>query len=837
MERSGSIVRSGLAVIVVAALTAGCTESAVTWRWATAGAARAPFVVSLTPATGSTAGGTTVQATAVSGVVALSAPALSVTVDGVPATGVQVLSVHTFEFVTPPRSVNRTGDVDVVVTLGATTSAAATFHYEAVAPTLTQVTPGSGPVTGGTPLTLRGTGFAPGTTVQVGSFAAGTVDVRSGTELTCVTSAGTLGLFAVTVTHPDAGSVTVSDAFEYTDADPTLTQVAPTTGSTLGGTTLTLTGANFVTTTTVEVDGVAAGTVDVVSATELTCVTASHAAGLVSVTVRNPSGGAATLVDAFEYVEPTPVLTLVSPTTGSTLGGTTLTLTGVDFVAGATVEVGGVAAGTVDVVSSSELTCVTTSGTAGRVSVTVRNPGGAAATLADAFEYLEPAPILTQVSPATGPVAGGTTLTLTGADFVVGATVDIGGVVAGTIDVVSSSELTCVTTGGTAGLASVTVHNPAGGTSTLPGAFEYAVGGAVELRETISLPDDVRQMYGAQDLDGDGLLDVVLLKGYGPISESIYERTGPGVAVARYSYSASEIIRARVADTDQDGIPELGLGERFAGRLAIVEATANDTYAVKVSQLLGATIQQVCAGDSDGDGTPEWLIPLDPSEVQRYEPTANDVWAPLSSVYGAGGQTSFVAAGDLDKDGTPELVFSDDGNSGSLGRLYVYEAGSLVYNDSTTNIFLLAVGDTDGDGLGEVIGQSPWNWSSGSVPCTLKILESTGSGNGFTSVLSVTQARPWRPLDVDGDGVLEFWCEVNDGPGTPAHFKLAKRTGSTLTEILDSGTLLQGYEGRPWNILATPDSNGDGRRELVVLNALTGATTAIRLHILETTLP
>src|ERR1700738_1522077 len=73
---------------------------------------------------------------------------------------------------------------------------------------------------------------------------------------------------------------------------------------------------------------------------------------------------------------PAPTLTSISPSSGTTSGGTAVTLAGINFVSGATVKFGGVAATSVSVVNSTTITAKTPPNPAGTVSVTVTNPDG-----------------------------------------------------------------------------------------------------------------------------------------------------------------------------------------------------------------------------------------------------------------------------------------------------------------------------------------------------------------------------------------------------------------------------------------------------------------------------
>jgi hypothetical protein len=150
---------------------------------------------------------------------------------------------------------------------------------------------------------------------------------------------------------------------------------------------VTLTGHNFAPGATVRFGGAAATSVLVVSATQITTKTPPHAQGGVNVTVTNPGGQSGTLANAFTFVVLAPVVTSISPNTGTTTGGTRVTLTGKNFVSGAKVTFGGPAATSVVVVSATQITANTPRHKPGRVDIVVTNPGGQRGMLAGAFTY------------------------------------------------------------------------------------------------------------------------------------------------------------------------------------------------------------------------------------------------------------------------------------------------------------------------------------------------------------------------------------------------------------------------------------------------------------------
>ena len=122
-------------------------------------------------------------------------------------------------------------------------------------------------------------------------------------------------------------------------------------GPVAGGTAVTITGTNFASGATVTFGGTAATSVIVTNSTTITATTPAHAAGAVAVTVTNSNGLSGTPGRRIHVHWP-PTVTRVSPSSGSTAGGTAVTITGTNFAVGATVTFGTSAASNVVVVSA-----------------------------------------------------------------------------------------------------------------------------------------------------------------------------------------------------------------------------------------------------------------------------------------------------------------------------------------------------------------------------------------------------------------------------------------------------------------------------------------------------
>jgi Glycosyl hydrolases family 16/IPT/TIG domain len=88
---------------------------------------------------------------------------------------------------------------------------------------------------------------------------------------------------------------------------------------------------------------------------------------------------------------PAPTVSGISPASGTTAGGTPVTITGTGFLAGATVAFGTTAATSVTVVSSSTITATPPAHAAGAVNVVVTNTDGQSGPLTNGYTYTTPA--------------------------------------------------------------------------------------------------------------------------------------------------------------------------------------------------------------------------------------------------------------------------------------------------------------------------------------------------------------------------------------------------------------------------------------------------------------
>lgn len=384
------------ACLFLGTLAAGCDEKYVPST--PTPPAAAPAITSIMPATGLTTGGTVVVITGTG-----FAEGATVTFGGTPSNNVMVVNSTS---ITASAPAHAEGSVDLVVTNadGQSGRLAGAFTFGRPSgpippvPVISAISPTSGPTTGGTSVTITGLRFTAGVAVLFGSAPATNVNVVSSTSITATTPPASAGIVNLVVRNAEGQTGILLNAFTYVvpaPAAPTVSGISPASGSTSGGTHVTIAGTGFTAGATVSFGGTAATGVTVASATSITATTPARTAGSVDLVVTNTDGQSGRLTGAFTYVAPPPVaptVTAIAPTSGSTAGGTNVTLTGTGFAAGAAVSFGGIAASSVAAGSSTSIMATTPAQGAGAVDVVVTNADGLSGRLTGGFTYVAPQP-------------------------------------------------------------------------------------------------------------------------------------------------------------------------------------------------------------------------------------------------------------------------------------------------------------------------------------------------------------------------------------------------------------------------------------------------------------
>jgi len=347
------------------------------------------------------------------------------------------------------------------------------------APTLIAISPQSGTIDGGTAVKLTGTSFVTGATVTFGSSAATGVDVIDASTITALTPAHSAGETQVTVTNPDKQSATLSGAltpltnpgFESGSANWVLL------GS--GGS------VNFGSNSANAHSGTGYAELSTAASEDHPVLYAADSSGSAEYFPVNPgdiitfggwgyhvsgNGKARWGLEVSDHNKENKIYYSAEPFNVKVS-------TWVNFQSSYTVPIG---------VSYVRFYCeagATTEPTVDRFDdayLQIDIPGAG-------FDYVAetaasgPPPTLSSITPQSGSIAGGTSVTLGGQNFLNGATVTFDGSAATGVQVVDSSTIMALTPPHGPGESNVTVTNPDGQSSTLIGNISPLLNPGFEL--------------------------------------------------------------------------------------------------------------------------------------------------------------------------------------------------------------------------------------------------------------------------------------------------------------------------------------------------------------------
>ncbi|MGX1761893.1 IPT/TIG domain-containing protein [Streptomyces lydicus] len=242
---------------------------------------------------------------------------------------------------------------------------------------------------------------------------------------------------------------------------PVVTSVSPAQGAPAGGTNVTLTGSGFTGATMVRF-GPNGTTFVIVSDTQITAKTPAGT-GTVQVTVTAPTG--TSTQNVFFTYAPAPVLTTLTPTSGPTAGGNVVTINGTGLSGASSVKFGG-SSGVIVTNTATQITVIAPAGGVGSVNVTVTTAGGTSNGLAYTYVAV-PAPVLSSLSPTSGPTAGGNVVTINGTNLSGASSVKFGSNAA-TVLTNTAGQITVIAPAGPPSSVNVTVTTAGGTSNPLP---------------------------------------------------------------------------------------------------------------------------------------------------------------------------------------------------------------------------------------------------------------------------------------------------------------------------------------------------------------------------------
>ncbi|MFH1529846.1 MAG: IPT/TIG domain-containing protein [Pseudomonadota bacterium] len=552
-------------------------------------------------------------------------------------------------------------------------------------PGIASASPDSGPVEGGSLVTVTGTDFQDGAVVGFGGIPATAVDVKSPTQLTCVTPTHGAGKVDVVLTNPDGGATTFLKGFTYIDEAeaPVISWIEPGSGPVTGGTVVALYGQNFQPNPTVFFGTKQATALDFKDSTTVWATSPSGALGTVDLRLVNLDAQEDTLAQAFTYVPNVPdYAKLLAPLSATAFtSGTVPTLYAEVYEPGMTEGMGGAPGMQAELVygpvgsdpsvslagwttlaavydsdnGNNDLWVVEglTSDVPGIHAFTFRfSLDGAAWIWADSdgsqngfdgdmlgtLEIIDPGDdlVILTAAPGFGAVTGGAAVTVTGANFTDDMTVEVGGVAAAFVFTDAGSVVVTMPAN-LPGPADIVFTLPGGESDTLEGGFEYVLLGTPAVDGDLgdwepAYKVATNSVASNWDPDLNALSDLYLA----------YDATNLYIAVSGYAESPNYILGTVDVDFGAaTGVTDMGTLTDNGGDGDLDDALSNVVTVTAAG--FGAEFGFGAQGNavvSAGDLAPN-------AGWRALDPPGNFSWIPGPVDQGAGAVETSVALADL----------------------------------------------------------------------------------------------------------------------------------------------------------------------------------------------
>jgi hypothetical protein len=304
--------------------------------------------------------------------------------------------------------------------------------------------------------------------------------------------------------------------------------------------------------------------------------------------------------------------------------------------------------------------------------------------------------------------------------------------------------------------------------------------------EIFPIDSQIDQLHAA-DLDGDGLVDLVLVNNARSKIELLYNQTGKTNALTE----TRRLARREINDLPPDA------------RFRIDSITSEK----RISSLIVA--------DLNGDGRPDLAYYGEPKElIVQYNQGTNGWSAPQRWPISDGQPTSLaLAAGDLNGDGLPDLVLLGENSIYLLAQNTNHTLDEPVKIPFSGEVKAIQVVDVDGDGLQDLLLV---NWDS---PNALRFrLQDASHQLGPETYFAVPSIRSYILEDLDGDGKPEL-VAIAQNSGRAQVFDFTRKPAEPLVgaflkgqfQILPLNRAKKSRRGLCW-----ADLDGDGLPDLLV---------------------
>ena len=636
---------------------------------------------------------------------------------------------------------------------------------------------------------------------------------------------GGVQMVTVTVTNAALNVVTATKTITIFNPAPSLASIFPTTATINSPQfTLALTGTGFVANSSVLWNNTPLASSYVTSATLQATVpfTDLTSVGPYTVAVFSPGpGGGQTSALTFTVQYPSPAITSISPITAATGGPTfTITITGSQFVSGASLYFGGHPALPTNFGSSNLLTATVPFGyllSGGPINISVTNPSPSVGpSNTRPFTIINPT-LTVDVSPAVIGLGQTATLTATISDLQAGDRVIS---LTSSNNSIASLPASVILPGGTASVT-VTVQGGLGGIATLTGTLPASIGGASDSALlTVNNPTpDISQVSPVTTTAG-GLTFTITLTGTNFVSgASLYWDTGAPLATFGSGTQVTASVPASYIDTPgaivitvTNPSPSDNPSAPFA--YTVVSPTISLTPSTltlgsRVTGTLTATISAVQAADRVISITQTGLTLIAPSSVTL----------PAGSL-----STAFVISGTR---GTGTLTATLPSSLGGLADSVAITIFNAVPTISLIVPNIISVGvpitlDVQGTGF---VPNSRVRWGATTLSQTVFVDDTdlnSGVPVGLFPTTGIYSVTVFTLAPGGGSSNVVTVTVINPSPTIASMSPVTSNVGSAAVTLLVTGTnFINGASQIEWNGVPTTTAFVNSTRLSATINANT----------------
>ncbi len=295
---------------------------------------------------------------------------------------------------------------------------------------------------------------------------------------------------------------------------------------------------------------------------------------------------------------------------------------------------------------------------------------------------------------------------------------------------------------------------------------------------------------------------------------------------------AKNPFEVKAGDFDGDGKADLVIPLGNSDTVSILKNTSsagNISFSAPLNIKTTGTDNEECAiGDLDGDGKLDFVVSngvgSSSFSVFRNTSTSGNISFASKIDFPSSGIASYISISDLNADGKPDIALM----SYDLSNIYTYinasTAGNIAFNPKVSWIIKIglnhfSIGDLDGDGKPDlIITRQPGNG-------IVMVMRNTSTGGNLSfapsvDIATVSFTRFTSIVDFDGDGKPEIAATNGDSVAVLRNLS----TPGTLSFDLPKSFAAGNYP----LCIAGGDLNGDGKPDLIVSNQGSNNVSAFR---------